>query len=899
MTVAHVDCEYPLTRTAQDALEGATWITTPDAAPPAGQRPGYEFRSTLELDYLPSSATLSATAHGIYEAFVNGVRVGDIELAPGSTSYRKTLYVQSYDVTELLRTGTNELRLVVSDGWFRGKCGFEHRPDSFGTDIGVIARLDVDGSVAAVTSPEWQVATGRILAADLMDGQVEDLRRIGHEVWEQAVAARDPLTHDWDRLAWSPAPPVRRVETYAPAVVTRLANGRHIVDFGRNLNGWTALRRLGPEGATVTLTHGEALGPDGDLTLDHLTAHINGMSVPVGQVDRVTSRGHEGDVFEPRHTTHGFRYVAVDGLVADLSGDDIVAHMVRSDLRTRGTFASSDERLNRLHSIVLQSWRGNTCDVPTDCPQRERWGFTGDFQVFSRSAAYLEDIRGFGRKWLTSLADDQYENGRISNVAPVTGERPRGSSPVSPDGAAGWGDAATIVPWELYRAYGDTDLLADFFPTMAAWVEWAASCAADQRSPGRRIARPQAAPHERFVWDSGYQWGEWLEPDAETFDMGAEKSIVATAYLAHSADLTARAATVLRDDDAERRFRRLADDVAAAWRAEFVLPDGALSIPSQANYVRGIAFGLFSADQIDIAVQHLVALLEKDGRHLATGFLSTGMLLPVLADHGCAELAYDVLFQDTEPGWMVMLDRGATTVWESWDGVSSDGIPTGSLNHYSKGAVISFLHEYVAGIRPLEPGYARVEIRPTVTHRLDWASGSLETEFGTMTSSWRRASNGSVRIEVDIPPGTSAHVTLPDGTTHEATEGLSSWLSGPPTLAEQGGDPVPTGAVLTPPVTSIEHDADDDTAQISGAPTRPQPAGEAAPPSPLLTATVGDLLDRPAAVAVLEEAVPLVMHGPGMISDRDRPLVNLLGIIQLVLGTEPTAEIEKRLEPHF
>lgn len=875
-----------MTRTAQEALAGATWITTPEPTPPAGQRPGYEFRSTIELGSVPATATLSATAHGVYEAFINGRRVGDMELAPGSTSYRKTLYVQSYEVADLLTTGTNELRLVVSDGWFRGKCGFEHRADSFGTDIGVIARLEVDGRVVAATSPTWQVAAGRILSADLMDGQVEDLRRIGREVWGHAVTASDPLTTDRDRFAWSPAPPVRRVEEYTPAAITRLDSGRQIVDFGQNLNGWTSLADLGPEGRTVTLTHGESIGVDGDLSLEHLTAHINGMSIPVVQVDKVTSRGQDGDIFEPRHTTHGFRYVAVDGLDADLSDGQISAYMVRSDLPSRGTFISSDERLNRLHSIVRQSWRGNTCDVPTDCPQRERWGFTGDFQVFSRSAAYLEDIRGFGRKWLTSLADEQYENGRISNVAPVTGERPRGSSPISPDGAAGWGDAATIVPWEIYRAYGDTDLLADFFPMMTAWVEWAADCAAGQRSPRRRIARPQAAPHERFIWDSGYQWGEWLEPDAEPFDMGAEKSIVATAYLAHSADLTARAAAALGRRDAEQRFRRLADEVADAWRREFVLPDGTLTSPSQANYVRGIAFGLFLQDQIDTAVGHLVALLERDGRHLATGFLSTGMLLPVLADHGYADLAYDVLFQDTEPGWMVMLDRGATTVWESWDGVSAAGTPTGSLNHYSKGAVISFLHEYVAGIRPTAPGYARVDISPAVNHRLAWVAGSLETEFGTVSSSWERTPDGGVRVDVDVPRGVSARVTLPDGTHHDAPAGRSSWASAVPAPSEMDRQRAQTTAPPSPDSNGVlpGRAAEDGT-------TDSEPA--------LLNATVGDLLDSPAAVRVLEDAVPLVMHGPGMLDDRHRPLVHLLGLVQLVIGPDATADVEKRLEPHL
>jgi alpha-L-rhamnosidase len=863
-----------MTNSAQTALAGAEWITSPDAVPPAGERPGYEFRSTFEVHSVPPAATLAATAHGIYEAFINGARVGDIELAPGSTSYRKTLYVQTYDVTHLLIVGTNELRLIVSDGWFRGRCGFERRPDGFGSDIGVIARLDLEGRRALATGPAWEVAAGRIVAADLMDGQIEDLRRIGRESWSPVALANDPLTEDRDRLAWSPAPPPRRLESYKPVRITRLDGGRQVVDFGQNLSGWTVLRRLGPEDTSITLTHGEALDAHGDLTLDHLAAtDMSGAPLPVGQVDRVTSRGREGDIFEPRHTTHGFRYVAVDGLEEDLTGDDIAARMVRSDLQGRGTFASSDERLNRLHHIAVQSWRGNSCDVPTDCPQRERWGFTGDFQVFSRSAAYLEDIRGFGRKWLTSLADDQYENGRISNVAPVTGERPRGSSPVSPDGSAGWGDAAVIVPWELYRAYGETELLIDFFPMMSAWVDWAAGVAATERSPRRRVAQPDPASHERFIWDSGYHWGEWLEPDAAPFDMGEEKSIVATAYLARSAELTARAAAVLGKADDEQRYRQLAADVAAAWRSEFVRSDGRLHAPSQANYVRGLQFGLFEEKHVDVAVDGLVELVQGDDRHLATGFLSTGMLLPVLADHGRADLAYDVLFRDGEPGWMVMLDRGASTVWESWDGISEEGVPKGSLNHYSKGAVVSFLHEYIAGIRPMEAGYARAEIRPMVTKTLDWAAGTVETVLGTLRSRWTWTSEETVRVEVAVPEGMSARVTLPDGSVHEEVTGDVHWVcSAPHPVRAETRTSVPDSA-LHPRATSFAN--------------------------PLLGATVGDLLDCPAAVAVLDETIPLVLHGPGMVADRTRSLVNLLGVVQLVLGPAATAEIEKRLAPLF
>ncbi|MFB9747572.1 alpha-L-rhamnosidase [Leifsonia shinshuensis] len=842
--------------------------------PAPGERPAYEFRRAFALVGRATSAILTVTAHGVYEAFLNGERVGSFELTPGITSYRKTLQVQQYDVSSLIVAGRNELVLVVSDGWFRGRVGAHRVPDSFGTQTAVVAALAIEkaeGTIRVVTDRTWATGVGAIVRADLMDGQTSDLRRIGRTDWQRVAISDDPLTQDTDRLVWSVAPPVRKTETFSPVAITRLPSGRQIVDFGQNLNGWVRLTQLGPADTTIQLTHGEALDQEGDLTLEHLDITVApGLpKLPVGQRDTVISRGNPSDVFEPRHTSHGFRYVAVDGLEDDLTPEDVSAHQVRTDLHHTGTFSSSDPRLNELHRIAVASWRSNSLDIPTDCPQRERWGYTGDFQIFARSAAYLDDISGFARKWLTSLADDQHADGTITNVAPDCGIEPDPVIPISFDGSAGWGDAATIVPWELYRAYGDPSILAETAPMMRAWVDHAARTAAGGRHPSRVASRPEPAPHERFLWDTGWHWGEWLEPDVP-FNPQGDPAIVATAYLARSAQLTADAARVIGDAAEAERYARLARDVADAWRTEFLNADGTLTVATQANYVRGLAFGLIPAELTAAAADHLVRLVEENGTHLGTGFLSTGMLLPVLADNGYPDVAYNLLFQTDEPGWLVMLERGATTVWESWSGIDADGNPHESLNHYSKGAVIAFLHEYVAGIRPAEPGYTKVDIRPHLDERLTWAEGTLETPHGVIRSRWER-DGANATIRVGIPQGVTGIVHLPNGELHEVAAGDCTWSTAMPARAPRTPYPDLRAA----------------RANAAQAPSdEPLSWGRIDPD----VITLGELLDDPASREVFDRVVPGVADSPMIVMARAVPLNTVL---KMAAGSIASAEIRE------
>jgi alpha-L-rhamnosidase len=515
------------------------------------------------------------------------------------------------------------------------------------------------------------------------------------------------------------------------------------------------------------------------VTQENLRMSGDGGDVPSGpfQTDRVIPAG-ERDTFEPRHTTHGFRYARLDGHNGRLTPDDVSGVVVHTDLRRTGWFRCSNDALNRLHGIAEWSFRDNACEIPTDCPQRERCGWTGDWQLFVPTAAFLYDVAGFSLKWLRDVATEQLDNGCVLNFAPD----PRRWSQPSGDywellqGSSGWGDAVVMVPWELWRAYGDAGVLAELWPSMLRWLSYAATMARTQRHPSRAAARPEALAHEEFLWDGGFHWGEWLEPGVADLReaLSADQGSVGTAYLHRSARLAATIGDLLGHEAEAARCRALAVGALHAWRAEYIGADGSLSPDTQANHVRALAFELVPTELRPQTAERLVQLVRAAGTHLGTGFLATPFLLPVLADTGHLDVAYELLLQRTPPSWLAMVDRGATTVWERWEGIDADGVAHDSLNHYSKGAVVSFLHRYVAGIRMLDgvPGYRRFRVAPRLGGGLTWADAVHDAPAGRIGSAWRR-SGDRLELTVTVPPGTEAEVVLP-GETRAQVQGPGS-----------------------------------------------------------------------------------------------------------------------------
>jgi alpha-L-rhamnosidase len=701
---------------------------------------------------------------------LNGHRVGDLELTPGFTAYWANLNVQVYDVEALLRAGENEWRVLLSDGWYRGRVGNWQNSENYGDELAFLGQLHA-GDAVVTSDRGWTSATGPVRAADLMAGQFED-----HRVEPADWAPVQVVDHDFARLAYSPAPPTRAVERLRARALRRVTSGRQVADLGQNINGWVRLNDLGPRDTELTLVHGEVVDTGGNVTLANL-ANNNGC---IAQTDGVISSGGEHDAFEPRHTTHGFRYVQIDGHPRRLTPEDVVGVVVHSDLTRTGWFRCSDERVSRLHEIADWSFRGNACEVPTDCPTRERAGWTGDWQVFLPSAAFLYDVAGFSQKWLRDLALEQLPDGCILNIAP---DPTRAGGPSESNdywsylqGSSGWGDAIVMVPWELYRAYGDRDLLADLWPAMVRWVDYAATCARTKRHPARAEDRTDPAPHEEFLWDGGFHWGEWLEPGGADAQFWAiDQGHVGTAFLHHSAHLAARIGRLLGHDHDSARLEALAANALHAWRAEYVAADGTLSPDTQATHVRALAFDLVPHELRARTAARLVELIRGADTHLGTGFLATPYLLPVLADTGHLDVAYELLQRDTPPSWLTMVERGATTVWEDWEGIADNGTARASLNHYSKGAVISFLHRYVAGIQLVDDAiaYRRFRVAPAPGGGITWCEAVHDAPYGRIESSWR-AEAGRFRLTTTVPAGTTADIVLPDGSRYEQTPGTAT-----------------------------------------------------------------------------------------------------------------------------
>ncbi|MFC4983229.1 alpha-L-rhamnosidase [Streptomyces atroolivaceus] len=757
------------------------WISPVETDEMAKQpdRGAYELRTAFVLDDVPAGARLYATALGLYEATVNGSRVGDVELAPGFSSYGETLYAQAYDVRALLRPGHNTISFTLSDGWFRGRNGGPQLRDVWGNQVAVRGQLDVTGGAGSATTViatdhRWDARRSPVTRADLMRGQSTDLRALPlDDVGLSAGTVHAPTPR------WSPSPPVRCVDQHRPHGITEIRPGVSIVDAGQNISGRLRLETLGQPGDTTTLEYAEHLGPDGDLETEHLNMPVPGGSQMVyTQIDQVTA-GTGPAVFEPRHTVHGFRYVRVSHLGRSLEPQDVTVDVVHSDLERRGWFACDVEDLVRLHDAAEWSFRGNIVDVPTDCPTRERSGWTGDYAIFAPVATMLYDIEGFTLKWLQAVRDDQASDGVPAMFSPDSTRMKQNPGDIArfAGGSAAWGDALVDVPWAIYTAYGNTRVLRDSWDSMTSWAGYALCCAREIRHPDRIRRSATPAGHERFIWDGPFHFGEWAEPKKPGHDAFAEAAVedpmtalsadqgeVATAYLYRSLTRLSAIGQVIGRAEEAREYARTARQVLEAWRTEFLRPGGRTAADTQAAYVRAIAFGLLPSSSVPAASDRLAELIHDNDDRLATGFLSSGLLLPVLADTGHTDLAFRLLLRDGIPSWMEMLRRGATTVWEEWEGVDDEGHAHASLNHYSKGAVVQFLHAYLVGLRqdPASAGWERFVVAPTIGGGVSSARFRHTTPRGDIHIAWK-LTGSRFQLDLEVPPTSSATVILPDG----------------------------------------------------------------------------------------------------------------------------------------
>ncbi len=702
-----------------------------------------------------SSARIYATSHGLYELYLNGTRVGDRLFTPGFTSYQKRLQYQTYDVTELIATGANVLGTRLGDGWYRGFMGSSGDRNVYGANLALFTQLEItytdDRTEVIATDGDWKAARGSVLSSDIYNGETQDAR-LEPEGWSEVgyddaswgpVAISDPASA---RLVADVAPPVRRTEQIAPIGLTPAASGGSIVDMGENIVGWVRLRVRGEVGDTIVLRYAEALDDAGEL----YTANLR----DAAQTDSYTLRGDPEEVFEPHFTFHGFRYVSIEGYRGELAADDVTGIVVHSDLETTGSFETSDAAINQLQANIVRSQRGNFLDIPTDCPQRdERLGWTGDAQLFGPTACFNMGAAGFFTKWLRDLAADQRVDGAVPWVVPdVLGPR-TSDGEVEPAGAAGWGDAAVIVPWTIYMRYGDVRILEEQYDSMRRWVDYATTEAGSN-----------------LIWETGFQFGDWLPARGRS----TRTDLIATAYLARSSDILSRAAMVLGRVDDAREYRALFESVRKAFGKQFVTFSGGLREPTQTAYVLAVQFGLMPTAMIPDTVRRLADDIRQRGTHLSTGFLGTPYINDVLTDHGYAQLAYSLLLQDTYPSWLYPISEGATTMWESWDGIR-DGVfgdpLLNSFNHYALGAVGDWMYRTIGGIRPdpEQPAYKHVWIAPVPDDRLRYAKTTLETMYGTLRVDWGKDTT-AFTLNTEVPPNSSASVRLPGTRVEDVLE---------------------------------------------------------------------------------------------------------------------------------
>ncbi|WP_329348988.1 MULTISPECIES: family 78 glycoside hydrolase catalytic domain [unclassified Streptomyces] len=736
----------------------------------------------LEVPSEVVKARLYATAHGLYVATLNGRRVGDLVLTPGWTAYQNRLRYQTYDVTDLVHKGRNSLDVLLGNGWYRGRLGFNGERALYGDRLALLAQLEVttaDGQVHILaTDGSWTARESEVLADDLYDGQRTDLRRRGTGR-RPATGGVEVVAADFNRLVAPTGPPVRAGRLLAPERVWTSPSGRTLVDFGQVAVGWVRLRVRGlAPGSEVVVRHAEVL-ENGELGTRPLrTAQAT---------DSYLVAGGGEEELEPSLTFHGFRYAEVSGVAGGLRGEDIEAVVIGSDLRRTGWFTSSHELLNRFHENVVRSMHGNFVDVPTDCPQRdERLGWTGDIQVFAPTATFLFDTAGFLDSWLADLAAEQNGDGSVPFVVPDVLHTP---SPT----AAAWGDAATVVPWVLYQRTGDQSLLERQLPSMRSWVDRLTELAGPDR-----------------LWTGGFQFGDWLDPNAPPEDPArakADPDVVATAHLARSAEIVAATARVLGRCQEADHYHALATEVREAFARAFVTPAGRVLSDAQTVYALAIEWALLPGEkQRAEAGRRLADLVRASGFRISTGFVGTPLVTDALASTGHSDVAYRLLLQTGCPSWLYPVTMGATTVWERWDSMLPDGsINPGemtSFNHYALGAVADWLHRRVAGLAPAAPGYREILVRPLPSAALTSASARHLTPYGEARVAWARA-DGQFRLDVHVPVGVTAHVQLPGATTPEKVEhGDHHWKTADPVqLPSASGEFATIRDVLDDPIT--------------------------------------------------------------------------------------------------
>lgn len=742
------------------AIEWGCGFIGHDPADPEGQLrlheraggPSPYLRRRFVLDRPVKSARLFVTAFGVYEAYLNGIRIGDAEMAPGWTDYNESIQYQGYDVTDALHEGENMVGAVLGDGWFASNLSNVGREQYGGYPLGLRLHLAVtyaDGTTQIVTTDEkWRSRFGAIRYADNQTGEYYDATKAlegwslpgsGDEGWMPCV----PVNHcSGTRFKAERTPPVRVERTLTAQKVWRGKNG-WLVDFGQNMVGRVSMKLREPRGTVITIRHGEMLHDEATLYTENLRTAV--------QTDVYIAAGTGEECYRPHFTFHGFRYIEIRGLTQEPQVEDMVGEVMFSSCGLAGHVETSNRMVNRLFLNQLWGQRGNFLSIPTDCPQRdERMGWTGDAQIFSRTACYNMNCAAFYEKYIEDCLEAQKPNGAIPDVVPIVKTK-EGVDQVS-HGSAAWAEAIFIIPWNVYQMYGDTHMLKLAYPGMRRYVAYMQSMVLDDLC-------------------TYATYGDWLNVDELT-----DPRVLATAYYYYGVRITAKTAALLNQQEEAEIYSRLAENIRQAFCRELVAADGTIAGDTQCAYILALVFDMLPEAQRPTAVAHLVRTIARRDNHLATGFVGVSYLLPVLTHFGHEELAYELLLCDTYPSWGYSVKNGATTIWERWDSYTMErgfgDIGMNSFNHYSLGSVGEWMYRHMAGIRPLEPGFSRILVEPVPDTRLSYVNASYDSVSGKIVSRWEKI-DGGFRYHIEIPVNTEAEIRLPEG-SYRVTEGACS-----------------------------------------------------------------------------------------------------------------------------
>ncbi len=710
-------------------------------------RPSPLLRKEFSVNKKIKSATAYITAHGLYEAQINGKKIGDKYFTPGWTSYKKRLQYQVYDVTNMFKTGKNAIGVMLGNGWYRGYFSLGNFKDIYGSDISLLFQLNVtytDGSTEIINSDgSWKSSTGAVRSSNIYEGEIIDSRlekldwsmpEFNDKEWagvKEQSFAKNTLIGTYNES-------VTKHEIFIPKKIFMTPKGEQIIDFGQNLVGWVKLKVKGEAGQKITISHAEVLDKDGNFYTENLR-------IAKAQ-DIYTLKGGKEETFEPHFTWHGFRYVKIEGYPGELKPENFEACVLYSDIEKTGSFTTSNELINQLQYNIEWGLRGNFVDVPTDCPQRdERLGWTGDAQVFFRTASYLRGVNNFFVKWMKDLEADQFPDGSVTHVVPnVLADFERGSS--------GWGDVATIIPWDMYLAYGDKRILETQYQSMKRWVNYMKS------------------QSENNLWKQGRHFGDWLFYNVQDDLFGdsaiTNKYLIAQCFYAHSVQLIINTAEVLGRTDDVKEYNSLLKEIKDAFLNEYTTANGATVSDTQTSYVLALHFDMLPEKLRQQAADRLAANIRKYNTHLTTGFLGTPYLCHVLSRFNYTDLAYELLLQKTYPSWLYPVTKGATTIWERWDGIKPDGsfenADMNSFNHYAYGAIGDWMYRVVAGI-DIEGdgvGYKKIRINPHLGGNFSYVSADYKTPYGKVSSYWE-IKDSILKLKTEIPPNTTAFIHIP------------------------------------------------------------------------------------------------------------------------------------------